>query len=128
MTRRGKKTAGQAVKGMASSVKKGTGKEKNRNKGTDLSGSFLQSPGTVETVSKIDRTTSVDNIQPSSGNYDPIISYLKKLDESNQALVKRVSGLEANRSLPSTPSPWLQTDTGHSIIYTAPVLHVPFLF
>ena len=73
MTRRGKKTAGQAVKGK--------GKKKNGNKGTDLSGSFLQSPETVQTVTNIDHTTPVDNIQDSSDNSDTIISYLKKLDE-----------------------------------------------
>ena len=54
MTRRGKKIAGQAIKGMVSSSKKGNGKKKNGNKGTDLNGSFIQSPETVQTVSNID--------------------------------------------------------------------------
>ena len=80
MTRREKKIAGQTVKGMASSVKKGTGKKKNGNKGTNLSGSFLQSPETVQTVSNIDHTTPVNNIQPSSDNSDTLLFYLKKLD------------------------------------------------
>ena len=117
----GKKTAGQAVKGMASSVKKGTGKKKNGNKGSDLSGSFLQSPETVQTVSNFDHTTSVDSTQSSSDNSDTILAYLKKLDESNQALLKRVSDLEANKSLPSTPSPRSQCEPSHSLIMHAPV-------
>ena len=120
MTRR-KKTAGQAEKGMALSVKKGTGKKKNGNKGTDFSGSFLQSPETVQTVSNIDHTTPVDSTQTSSDNFDTILSYLKKLDESNQALLKRVSDLEANKSLPSTPSPWSQCEASHSLMTHQPV-------
>ena len=64
----------------------------------------------------IEHTTPAANIQTSPDNSYAILSYLKKLDVSNQALIKRVCDLEVNESLPSTPSPWSQSDTGHSLI------------
>ena len=56
MTRRGKKTAGLPVKGTTSSIKKGNGKKKGSNKGTDFNSSFLQSPEHTGTVSSVECT------------------------------------------------------------------------
>ena len=120
MPKRGKKTVGIPVKGTSSSVKKGNGKKKD--KGMDLNGSFLQSPEPTGTVSSVEYTTpAAYSSQSSSDNSDAILSYLKKLDESNQALLKRVSDLEASKSLPSTPSPWSHPHAGHSLMIPPPV-------
>ena len=44
-----------------SSIKKGTGRKKDSNKGTDFNGSFLQSPEATGTVSSIEYTTPAIN-------------------------------------------------------------------
>ena len=120
MPKRGKKTVGLPVEGSASSAKKGNGKKKG--KGTDLSGSFLQSPEPTGTVSSVEYTTpAAYNSQSSSSNSDAILSYLKKLDESNQVLLKRVSDLEASKSLPSTPSPRSHSHAAHPLAMPPPV-------
>ena len=120
MPKRGKKTIGLPVEGSASSVKKGNGKKKG--KGTDLSGSFLQSPEPTGTVSSVEYTTpAAYNSQSSSSNSDAILSYLKKLDESNQVLLKRVSDLEASKSLPLTPSPRSHSHAAHPLTMPPPV-------
>ena len=48
------------MKGMASSVMKGNGKNKN-NKGSDLGGSFLQSPEAIQILCTVDHTTPTAN-------------------------------------------------------------------
>ena len=128
MTSRGKKTAGLPVKGTTSSIKKGNGKKKGSNKGTDFNSSFSQSPEHTGTVSSIEYTTLPSTITKAHlTTLMLFISYLTKLDESNQALIKRVSKLEASKSFLSTPSPRSQPGTGHSLMMHPPVTQTQLL-
>ena len=119
MPKRGKKTPGLPVKGTTSSVKRGNSKKKD--KAADLNGSFLQSPEPTGTVSSVEYTTPAVYNSKTPDNSDAILAYLKKLDESNQVLLKRVSDLEANKSLPSTPSPRAHSHTGQPLVMPPPV-------
>ena len=72
-------------------------------KDTNMGESYTQpTPGITSTsVSAIPSTSSQSDLPPDKS--DAILSYLQCIDESNKALVRRVSELESHRSFTSTP-------------------------
>ena len=112
MPRKNKKTPGNKKTGASSPVKKTAGVKKDSKKVIDIDGSFLLLPQ-VETVSTVPSELQ-HNDQPLAGKYDAILAYLQRIDQTNQALVKRVKELESNRSVSSMPlSPRLQLSASH---------------
>ena len=98
------------------------GSKKASKKPTDLDGSISQTLGDSVSTSLLDdhlprptmlnsslsaevglSSTSPTALQPPRDKSDVILAYLERLDQSNQALTKRVSELETNRSVASTP-------------------------
>ena len=76
---------------------------------TDLNGSFIQSVIPIEP----DPTAAPSSSQSSQNQeyLDPILTMLQKLEESNQAIMKRVSDLESQKFVNSTVrNPQLQPD------------------
>ena len=67
----------------------------------DMDGSFLQLP-LLETVSTVPLELQ-NNDQPLVDKSDAILAYLQRINQANQALVKRVNDLESHRSTSSTP-------------------------
>ena len=98
------------------------GSKKGSKKTTDLDGSISQTLGDSVSTSLLDghlprpamlnsglsaevgpSSTSPTVLQPPRDKSDVILAYLECLDQSNQALTQRVSELETNRSIASTP-------------------------
>ena len=98
------------------------GSKKGSKKTTDLDGSISQALGDSVSTSVLDgqlpcsavlnsgfsvdagpSSTSPAGGQPPRDKSDAILAYLERLDQSNQALTKRISDLETNRSAASTP-------------------------
>ena len=100
MPRKAKKTPGNKKKGASSPRKGTTSTRKGVGKATDLDGSFLQLAD--ETVSTVPSST-VGNATQITDKSDAILEYLQKIDMTNQALIRRVSELESNKSVASTP-------------------------
>ena len=97
------------------------GSRKGSKKTTDLDGSISQTLGDSVSTSLLDdhlprpavlnsglsaeagpSATSPAVLQPPRDKSNAILAYLERLDQSNQALTKRVSELETNRSVAST--------------------------
>ena len=100
MPRKAKKTPGNKKKGASSPWKGTTSTRKGVSKATDLDGSFLQLAD--ETVSTVPSST-VGNATQITDKSDAILEYLQKIDMTSQALIRRVSELESNKSVASTP-------------------------
>ena len=82
---------------------------------SDLTGSYIKVPKKPVTTFLADEVISTDSQQSSNGE---ILAYLKKIDSSNQELIKRVDNLEGH-SISSTP----RSSKSHSIESTVPQGH-----
>ena len=99
MTGNKKKTpATTSRKRVTASARARTSVRKVKTVNQDLSGSYIKAPRKPVTISH-DEVTSTDPQQ--SSNFE-ILTYLKKIENSNHELMKRVDSLES-RSISSTP-------------------------